>query len=325
MCGAVYPNRVCPVNVAPDLGDVARWAFWDPFGRMARQNPRWMRLARDAWRLHPARRGVHRMLLEDELRRSFGPKAAAHADACIRAGIRAQLDDLRLDDPAIRFDGLENLDRALAHGRGVVWVHPHAGPVLRMLAGLVGRGYRCVQVAARGLAPDGIGDPARMGGNWFRERVRRVREADEDRIQATFLDQTVPVRSLHRALSDGAVVDIAFDGRLGSGWVPLPYLGRTALLSPGPYKLAAQTGAMVVPVLCRTDEPAPVCEVGEPVEPGDWQRIARRVLDHVQQALARHPEQYGLWLLHCRTRRAADDHPLFVDYAPDDRWRRWER
>jgi len=197
--------------------------------------------------------------------------------------------------------------------------------VLRTLAGLVQRGYRCVQVAARGLAPDGIGAPARMGGNWFRERVRRVREADEDRIDATFLDQTSPVRALHRALSDGAVVDIAFDGRLGRGWVPLPYLGRTALLSPGPYKLAEQTGAMVVPVLCRTDEPVPVCEIGEPVEPGDWQQIARRVLDHAQAALERHPDQYGLWLLHCRERRAADDHPLFVDYAPDDRWRRWER
>src|SRR5436190_11020724 len=103
-CGAVYTVRVRAVHVTPDLGDVVRWAFWDPFGRMARQNPRWIGLAREAWRLHPARRGLRRMLLEDELRRAFGPKAAAHADACIRAGTRAQLDDLRLDDPAMRFD-----------------------------------------------------------------------------------------------------------------------------------------------------------------------------------------------------------------------------
>ena len=309
------------MHVTPDLGDVLRWAFWDPFGRIARRDPRWVELARCAWRLHPARRGRRRMLLEDELRRSFGPRAAVHADACIRAATSAQLDDLRLDDPAIRFDGLENLDRALAHGRGVIWLHPHAGPALRTLAGLVRRGYRCAQVAARGLAPAGIGE---MGSNWFRERVRRVREADENRVDAAFLDQTAPVRALHRALSANTIVDIAFDGRLGRGWVRLPYLGRTALLSPGPYKLAVQTGAPVVPAFCRTGDPLPVCEIGEPIEPGsEWRDVAHRAITRAEQALARHPEQYGLWLLHCRERRTADDHPLFVDYAPDDRWRRW--
>jgi lauroyl/myristoyl acyltransferase len=325
MCGGVYTDSETEgMRVTPDAGDVARWAFWDPFGRFARTRPRWIALARNAWRLHPARRGLRRMLLEDELRRSFGPAAEAHADASIRAATRARLDDLRLDDPAIRFDGLANLDRALAHGRGVVWLHPHAGPVLRMLAALTGLGYRCSQVAARGLAPDALGDPRHMGSNWFRVRVRRVREADEDRIAAEFLDQTSPVRALHRALAQNAIVDIAFDGRLGRGWALLPFLGREALLSPGPYKLAVQTGALVVPVFCRSEDPMPVCEIGEPIEPtSDWREVARRVLAHAERALARHPEQYGLWLLHCRERRAADDHPLFVDYAPDHRWRRW--
>jgi lauroyl/myristoyl acyltransferase len=309
------------MRVTPDLGDVLRWAFWDPFARIARHDPRWVGVARGMWRLHPARRGRSRMLLEDELRRAFGPRAAAHADACIRAATWAQLDDLRPCDPGIRFEGLENLDRALAHGRGVVWLHPHAGPVLRMLAGLVRRGYRCAQVAARGFPPEGAG---RMGSNWFRVRTRRVREQDEDRIDATFLDQASPVRALHRALSANMIVDIAFDGRLGRGWVRLPYLGRTALLSPGPYKLAVQTGAFVVPVFCRSDDPLPVCEIGEPIEPGSaWRDVAQRAIAHAEEALARHPEQYGLWLLHCRERRSADDHPLFVDYAPDDRWRRW--
>ncbi len=312
------------MRVRPDLGDVLRWAFWDPFAVLARRDRRWIELARGAWRLHPALRGSRRFLLEDELRRSFGPSGPQHAEASVRAAVRVHLAELRLADPELRFEGLANLDRALAHRRGVVWVYPHAGPLMPMLAGLARRGYRYAQVAARGLAPDSVGNPSHMAGNWFRRRVRAVREENEGRAAATFLDQGAPVRALHRALADNAIVGIAFDGRLGRGWAPLPYLGRRALLSPGPYKLAVQTQALVVPVFCRDDDPVAVCEIGEPIVPGDdWRALARRVLARAELALALHPEQYGLWLLHCRERRAADDHPLFVDYAPDERWRRW--
>ncbi len=35
------------------------------------------------------------------------------------------------------------------------------------------------------------------------------------------------------------------------------------------------------------------------------------------------PGAYGIWLTHCRERVSVDDHPLFVDYAEDDRWKKW--
>jgi lauroyl/myristoyl acyltransferase len=310
------------MRTTPDLLDVARWSFWGPFARLVRADPRWVDRVAPAWRVHPALRGVRRALLEDELRRSFGPSAAGVAAASIRAAARARLDELRLADAALRFDGLAHLDLALARGRGVLLLYPHAGPVMGLVAGLARGGYRYTQVAARGLAPDATGDPAHHGANWFRERVRALREQREDGLDATFLDQTSPVRALHRALGRGGIVGLAFDGRLGRGWAPLPYLGRTALLSPGPYKLAVQTGAAVVPAFCRGS----VCELDAPLDPGSsWRALAARVLASAERALRRFPEEYGLWLLHCRERRGADDHPLFVDYAPDDRWRRWQR
>jgi hypothetical protein len=196
-----------------------------------------------------------------------------------------------------------------------------------MLAGLVQRGHRVVQVAARGLAPADIAreHAVLLGATPLREAVRAAREADEDRTGATFLDLRTSPRPLYRALSDGAVVSLAFDGRVGARWEPVPFLGRTALLSPGAFKLAESTGAPIVPAFVETRETGPhVCHVGPPVRVPAHEARAR-VLAWTEAHIRRAPASYGAWLLHCRLRNAIDDHPLFIDHAPDGRWRRWAR
>ena len=42
-----------------------------------------------------------------------------------------------------------------------------------------------------------------------------------------------------------------------------------------------------------------------------------------ERAIRQSPAEYGSWLLHCRLRNNIDDHPLFLDHAVDDRWRKW--
>ena len=53
--------------------------------------------------------------------------------------------------------------------------------------------------------------------------------------------------------------------------------------------------------------------------------MRRFLTEAAEPWLRANPHAYGIWLLHCRLRADVDDHPFFVDYAPDDRWRRWER
>jgi lauroyl/myristoyl acyltransferase len=344
-----------PVRARPSPGDVARWLFWDPFRKVLQpERPEALRLLRKLWLVQYKLASGHHALMVDELRRCFGSVFSTHgygaivADAYERA-LRVHLEELllgKLDRSSIeryqrfvsadersesandRFgSGLANLDQALSAGRGAIWLYPHAGAVMLMLAGLVHRGYSYTQFAARGLAPPEVAGnaPERMGTNWFRERVRQVREANEDKVAAHYLDQGTPVRALHRTLAKGEIVGIAYDGRLGQGFAPFPYLGRTALLSPGPFKLAVQTGAPIVPAFCRTpSDDVALCEIATPIAPGtDWRALAAEVLSRMERWIRRYPEEYGLWLLHCRERSAADDHPLFLDYAPDERWRRW--
>lgn len=314
----------------PSPGDVARWAFYvklrdglDP------ARPAGFRALRRLGGLSVARRGAARALLADEYARSGLPPVV---DDAWRAQYRVALDELalgRLDrsniDAFVRVDGREHLDAALAHGKGVVWVYPHAGAVMLMLAWLVLHGYPYTQYAARGLAPKDVAEahPELLGHNRWREAVRTARESDEDRTGATFLTLEAPARALYRALGRNELVGIAFDGRIGQKWRPYPFLGRTALLNPGAFRLAASTGARLVPCYNTVSDDGPaVVHIGAPIDPADT-NADRAVVAFAESHIRYSPAEYGAWLLHCRARNAIDDHPLFPDHAIDDRWRKW--
>jgi KDO2-lipid IV(A) lauroyltransferase len=312
-------------------GDLARWAFYVGLrARLRGRSEASVQAVASLGRLAPLRRGEARRLLADEFARCG---LRGDTDFTWELQWRASVVELTLGSTSaetararVRFDGWEHLEAARAAGRGVVWVYPHAGPVMLMLAALSARGVPYVQVAARGLAPADVAaaHPELLRHTPLREAVRHAREADEDRTGVRFATAAEPLRALHRALGRNEVVGIAFDGRTGRRWVPVPFLGRTALLNPGAVRLAAQTGAMLVPavVSTRRDAPGATCTIGAPV-PGDAPDALARILAHVEPGIRARPEDYGAWLLHCRRRAAIDDHPLFVDHAPDDRWRRW--
>jgi lauroyl/myristoyl acyltransferase len=198
-----------------------------------------------------------------------------------------------------------------------------------MLAALALNGYKYVQYAARGLAPAEVAaaHPEVFGHNRLRLETRQAREAAEDRLPARYLTLETPVRELVRSLKRGEIVGIAYDGRLGARFAPVSYLGRTALLSPGPLKLAILAGAPIVPAFNLVPEEGPaICAFGSAIWPEDqrpealMERFLRRAAEPWLRA---HPGSYGLWLLHCLDRAGVDDHPLFIDYAPDDRYERW--
>ncbi len=314
----------------PSPGDFARWAVY--VGLRQSLDPRRPRRFADLRRLGaltPLRRGASRGLLVDEYRRSGLPAAV---DAAWRAQLRVAVDELalgRLDRATlghfVQLEGREHLDAALARGRGVVWVYPHAGAVMLMLAWLVQHGYRYTQYAARGLPPKDVAEahPELLGHNPWREAVRRARESDEDRTGATFLTLEAPTRELYRTLARNELVGIAFDGRIGNKWRPYTFLGRTALLNPGAFRLAASTGAMLVPCFNTVPADGPArCIVGAPIDPSRAD-AAEAVLSFAEGHIRANPAEYGAWLLHCRLRNAIDDHPLFPDHAVDTRWHKW--
>lgn len=321
--------------------DIGRWLFWGPFRSLLNPDrPDQVRRLHGLWRAQHALASEGKEAMEDELRRCFGGLFTAegyHAlvQDAYRCAWRVHLEELLLGrvgpqnvDQWIEFEGIEHLDEALSWGKGVIWLYPHAGAVMMMMAWLSHHGYDYTQYAARGLAPPEIAaeHPELLASNRWREKVRAIREANEDRLPARFLTHEDSARELYRRLAANKLVGIAYDGRIGHRWAPFDYLGRTALLNTGPYRLAASTGAAIIPAFCTTPEGATSrCIVGPPirVDGRDWQGAAERVLATQQAWLKQYPEEYGIWLLHARQRCDIDDHPLFIDHAKDDRWQRW--
>jgi lauroyl/myristoyl acyltransferase len=322
------------------FADIARWGFWVPLRRtLPVGSPHIIRQLYRAWRMQHLMAGQGKDLMLDEYQRCFADAYSAKGYQGIirdayRASWRVHLDELLLGkvdassvDHYIQFNGISHLHSALERGKGVVWLYPHAGPVMMMMAWLGLHEFPYTQYAARGLAPDEVAKdhPELLASNTLREAVRLAREENEDRLPVNFVTLEQSARTLYRCLAANELVGIAFDGRIGNKWVPTSFLGRQSLLNPGPYRLAASTGAAIVPAFCHTPASGPaICEVGAPILPTtDPLSLMEQVVSVQEAWIRRWPEEYGIWMLHARTRNRIDDHPLFVDHAEDDRWKRW--
>jgi lauroyl/myristoyl acyltransferase len=321
--------------------DLARWAFHVKLRQaLDPHRPGRLRSLYPLWRLAYRAGGAQRRRMQDEYRAIFGADAQGEriegvVRDCYRVAFRAHLEELLMGaleadtvDHFLELRGQDNLRRALDRGKGAIILSAHAGSFMLPIASLSLKGYPYTQFAARGLPPEEVAalHPEALPTNRWQRRVVEVKEAHEDRLPARFITIDTPTRQLFRLLANNELVALAFDGRQGNRWVRCSFLGRQALLNPGAFRLAVSTGAAVVPTLCRTPAEGPsICQLGEPLIPEgkDWRGLMRRFLsEHADPWLREHPEEYGTWLAHCRLRAAVDDHPLFVDYAPDERWRK---
>ena len=321
--------------------DLARWVFQVKLrGVLDPERPQQLRRLWPLWRLAWRASGAQRERMSAELRAVFGPSLPADqlrgmVRACYRVAFRAHLEELLMGklsaatvDNFLELRGIPELERALERGRGAIILSAHAGSFMLPIASLSLKGYPYTQFAARGLPPQDVAalHPEALATNRWQREVIEIKESHEDRLPARFITIDTPTRELFRLLGRNELLALAFDGRQGNRWVRTPFLGRSALLNPGAFRLAASTGAAIVPTLCCTPQGATsVCQLGSPLIPEgkDWRGLMRRFLsEHAEPWLQQHPEEYGTWLAHCRLRAAVDDHPLFIDYAPDERWKR---
>jgi len=268
-----------------------------------------------------------------ELEMWLGPTGIHHIKKAYEIAFRVHLEELILGDLTTKnwsqfmtLSGTEHLDSALSRGKGVVLLTPHAGNIMMMIAALGFSGYSYNQYAARGLAPASIAanHPEQFGVNWWRKEIRSVRESNENRLPARFMTSSTSTREIYRRLSSNEIVGIAYDGRIGGRFVKVNYLNRLALLNPGPYRLAATTGATIIPAFCASpSEGINTCHLQAGINGDNPQLLMSRFLHEAAEPwLNEHPAEYGMWLAHCRVRAAVDDHPLFFDYAVDERWRK---
>jgi hypothetical protein len=207
-------------------------------------------------------------------------------------GLRSAL----LERPGVasgpRSTGAEHLHRAARSGRGAIVSYCH-------LAAFPGLGASLGHLLA---------DVHVVGGRWLAEpgpnpteRARRWR-AMYDRLGVPVIDaEAGPARRIAALLREGRVVSLTFDW---PGATPTRFLGRPTAMASGTARLAAETGALVVPTVRRWRGLLPDTVFHAPIDPGDhagWQplhaalaawhgdQIARR------RAALEDPRRPGAW------------------------------
>jgi len=137
-------------------------------------------------------------------------------------------------DSLVEIEGVDNLDRALAKGRGVIAVTAHYGNWEILARKLVIMGYP-VNVIARDSD-----DPGMTG---IATRIR------EDAGYKVF-DKDQPIIGAFRRLRNNEILGILPDQNDFDG-IPVDFFGRPAATATGPAVLSLRSGAPIVPMFAR--------------------------------------------------------------------------
>ena len=185
------------------------------------------------------------------------------------------------------FDGWENLEVALAEGKGVICPNGHFGNWEVMCAVVAQLGYPGY-IVARYLREPRLED-------W----LNRVRQNLGVRVITRGRE---PIR-LVRILRQGGILGVMIDLDTHSGrGIFVDFFGRPAYTQVGPFVLARRTGAAIVPALCYREglnrlrfhfgKPWHV-EVTEDSH-RDIQLAAQRATTYLEQRIRERPEQW-MW------------------------------
>lgn len=186
--------------------------------------------------------------------------------------------------------GLEEMERALARGKGLVLATAHLGSPDAFMHVAPLFAYRFTAPAER-LQPERL----------F-EYVRRLRQRRGVRL----VPVDGPLISIVRALKRNEVVGVAVDRDITGSGIVIDFFGAPARLPDGPVQLALRTGAALAMGLgIRLPDNSFLAKI-EPIaleRSGDFQWDVRanlaKVVAALEEAIRQHPDQwlmfYPLW------------------------------
>lgn len=160
---------------------------------------------------------------------------------------------------AIRVEGLEHLDAALADGRGALIVTGHFG-YARLVKPILRATGRSVLLVGPGRRPGRKDMPPHLTrlGSFVHTSLLRLPRAShfDDRWQRTVgedLPTGLNLRPLIAALGRNEALVILADGRVAQALRPVTLGGIRMYLAPGAMSLARETGAAVLPTFVVDD------------------------------------------------------------------------
>lgn len=282
----LYPVRALARLAPPSTAHTAARAFAPLFQLMRRPQ-----------RDFAAERISHTLGLDEAHCRRVARRFVAHA-------VRRAADDLaltRLGDrpvPRTTLRGRENLDQALAAGKGVLLLtgHFYANRAAKHHLRAIG----CPVLSVRnGVPPDGAA--GRLGRNRFQRRYVEFLHSvirDEVLIQ----DPECSLRILRR-LRSGGLVNVHFDAAFAAERTEMPFLGVPRLFGTGILDIVRLSGCEVVPMQClgSTEDLSIVFDAPLAVVRGGTREafLAANLplfVRTLEAQVREHPDEWELWV-----------------------------
>jgi lauroyl/myristoyl acyltransferase len=289
---------------AVDLGYAAGWGVLKSVPEPL--SSRWFQAAADA---AAVRNGGSARQLRKNLRRVVGPSVSELrmdqlvGDA-LRSYARYWLETFRLpkmDHRAVvartdaNTEGADNLDTALAQGRGAIVALPHMGNWDVAALWVVSRGLEFTTVAER-LEPESLFD-----------RFVAYRESIGMQVLPLTGGARPPSEVLAERLRAGGLICLVADRDLSRSGIEVQFFGEATRLPGGPALLAATTGAALLPISLWFTRDGWGQRINPPVEIAPTGRLKDRVAAGTQALadvfahdIAEHPVDWHmlqrLWL-----------------------------
>jgi KDO2-lipid IV(A) lauroyltransferase len=223
-------------------------------------------------------------LTADELKRlsrlNFHNHAKAYADLMLLP--RTRVGDMR---SLLRVNGMENLERARAMGKGVLVVSGHMGSY-EVVSAIWSATMTPVSFFAEELEPRALFE-------WYRETRARLG------ISVLTLD-VAGLRKVVQALKDNEMVVTAIDRDITGTGRKMSFFGRPAPIPTGPAQMALRMGTPLIPAcVYRLPDDSYVAEAGPMViaertgdDEADEARVTEQLLRPIEEFIRRHPEQW---------------------------------
>jgi Kdo2-lipid IVA lauroyltransferase/acyltransferase len=198
----------------------------------------------------------------------------------------------------IRYEGFEHFTRAKAAGKGVLFATLHLGAWE-------------LSAFSHALMAEPMHVVVRPLDNPLLDAFVEARRAASGNI---ILGKKEAARGIFKALKDNRAVGILVDQNVGTDeGIFVNFFGRKACVSPSFAKLAARTGATVIPgyAIWSPDERKFVLRFDEPVGiTGNTLIDTQRIQNALERAIRAYPDQW-LWIHRRWKTRPPGEEPLY--------------
>lgn len=214
----------------------------------------------------------------------------------------------------VRIEGKENLDQALARGKGAILLFSHFGANQMIMPAIGYNGYKMNQLSIsaehwKSIIPE--------NSSPINRRILKLRWEYEQSLPAKHINAFGLLRPAIKCLKNNEVLGIALDGGAGKKELRLEFLGRKASFSSGPMNLARHTGATLLPTfIIRNQDGRHKLVIHERMDPinSSEKENTQKFVALMESYIKRYPCHYAQFLWLARKFTQNTENPFFADY-----------